>query len=337
MKKTLTLMIICCLLAVATVFCFAGCNTEQDTIRLIEVTHSVFYAPLYVAIDGGYFEEEGIKVELSNGGGADKCMTAVLSGQADIGFHGPEAVIYVAEEKDKDYPIMFGQLTEKDGSFLMAREPMPDFKWSDMAGKEVIGGRRGGVPAMALEHAMLLNGLTDGVNVTINYDVQYDLIGAAFISGTGDFCTMFEPAASEMQAQGTGYIVASVGEAAGDMPFTAFSAKQSYIDENPDKIQAFCNAIARAIEYVYNTDSEEIARLISPSFAGSDIATLANAIQAYKDIGAYSPTLVPDAEDFDRLQDVIIEAGVIDSKIDFDKIVDLSFAEKATEYARSLA
>ena len=166
MKKTITLLLICCMLAIATVFCFAGCNTEQGTIRLIEVTHSVFYAPLYVAIDGGFFEEEGVTIELSNGGGADKCMTAVLSGQADIGFHGPEAVIYVAEEKDTDFPIMFGQLTEKDGSFLMAREPMPDFEWSDMAGKEVIGGRRGGVPAMALEHAMLLNGLTDGVNVT---------------------------------------------------------------------------------------------------------------------------------------------------------------------------
>ena len=264
-------------------------------------------------------------------------MTAVLSGQADIGFHGPEAVIYVAEEKDSDFPIMFGQLTEKDGSFLMARQPMPDFEWSDLEGKEVIGGRRGGVPAMALEHAMLLNGLTDGVNVTINYDVQYDLIGAAFTSGTGDFCTMFEPAASAMEAQGTGYIVASVGEAAGNMPFTAFSAKQSYIEKNPDKIQAFCNALARAIEYVYNTDSEEIAKLIAPSFTGTDTATLANAIQAYKDIGAYSPTLVPDREDFDRLQDVIIEAGVLTSKTDFDKIVNLTFAEKATEYAKSLA
>lgn len=329
MKKLFTILLVCCLVAIACVFCFAGCNAEQGTIRLIEVTHSVFYAPLYVAIDGGYFEEEGITIELSNGGGADKCMTAVLAGQADIGFHGPEAVIYVAKEKSEDFPIIFGQLTEKDGSFLMSRDPIDDFDWSMLAGKEVIGGRRGGVPAMALEHAMELNGLTDGVNVTINYDVQYDLIGAAFEGGTGDFCTMFEPAASAMQAQGIGYIVASVGEAAGDMPFTAFSAKQSWLEENRDTALAFCRALTKAIDFVQTHSAEEIAEIVLPSFTGTDVATLANAIDAYKSIGAYSSSLVMDETDLDRLQDIIIEAGVMDSKVDFDLIVDNSFAEEA--------
>ncbi len=331
MKKLFTLLLVLCIAAIACAFGFAGCTAEQGTIRLIEVTHSVFYAPLYAAIDGGFFEDEGIKIELTNGGGADKCMTAVLASQADIGFHGPEAVIYVAAEKSDDFPVIFGQLTEKDGSFLMSREPVETFEWSMLEGKEVIGGRRGGVPAMALEHAMLKNGLVDGVNVTINYDVQYDLIGAAFEGGTGDFCTMFEPAASAMQERGVGYKVASVGEAAGDMPFTAFSAKQSWLKENRETALAFCRAMTRAIEFVQTTPAAEIAEVILPSFPGTDVATLANAIDAYKSIGAYSTSLVMDKTDLDALQDVIIEAGVIDEKISFEKIVDNSFAKAAED------
>ena len=329
MKKLFTLLLVLCVAAIACAFCFPGCTAEQGTIRLIEVTHSVFYAPLYAAIDGGFFEDEGITIELTNGGGADKCMTAVLANQADIGFHGPEAVIYVAAEKSDDFPVIFGQLTEKDGSFLMAREPIDDFEWSDLKGKEVIGGRRGGVPAMALEHAMLVNGLVDGVNVTINYDVQYDLIGAAFEGGTGDFCTMFEPAASAMEDRGVGYKVASVGEAAGDMPFTAFSAKQSWLEENAETAAAFCRAMTRAIDFVQTSSAEKIAEVVLPSFPGTDVATLANAIQAYKDIGAYSSSLVMDKSDLDALQAIIIEAGVIDEKVDFEKIVDNSFAKAA--------
>ena len=300
MKKLFTLLLVLCVAAIACAFCFPGCTAEQGTIRLIEVTHSVFYAPLYAAIDGGFFENEGITIELTNGGGADKCMTAVLANQADIGFHGPEAVIYI-----------------------------DDFEWSDLEGKEVIGGRRGGVPAMALEHAMLVNGLVDGVNVTINYDVQYDLIGAAFEGGTGDFCTMFEPAASAMEDRGVGYKVASVGEAAGDMPFTAFSAKQSWLEENAETAAAFCRAMTRAIDFVQTSSAEKIAEVVLPSFPGTDVATLANAIQAYKDIGAYSSSLVMDKSDLDALQAIIIEAGVIDEKVDFEKIVDNSFAEAA--------
>lgn len=331
MKKIITLMLICCVLAISLVFGFAGCNSEQNSIRLIEVTHSVFYAPLYVAIEGGYFKDEGIEIELTNGGGADKCMTAVLAGQADIGFHGPEAVIYVAGEKDSDIPVLFGQLTEKDGSFLMSRTPIENFEWKDLEGAEIIGGRRGGVPAMALEYALKQNNLINGQNVTINYDIQFDLIGPAFQSGTGDFCTMFEPAASTMQAQGIGYIVASVGEEAGDMPFTAFSASQSYINENPDKIQAFCNAMAKAIDFVNTHSATEIAEIIAPSFEGSDLQSLANSVQAYKDIGAYSTSLVMDEDDLDRLQNIIIDSGVIDAKVAFDKIVDNSFAQNAMQ------
>ncbi len=329
MKKS-----ICIILALVLVFatclgCMAGC-TEKDgnTVKLIEVTHSVFYAPLYVAIDGGYFEEEGIKIQLSNGGGADKCMTSVIAGQSDIGLMGPEAAIYIANEGRDDHPVIFAQLTKKDGSFLMARKPNDNFSWSELAGKNVIGGRKGGVPAMALEYAIKKAGLVDGKDYTLNFDVQFDLIGPAFEGGTGDYCTMFEPAASAMQSQGKGYIVASVGEQAGDMPFTAFMATKSYMTKNADKVEKFTRAIVKAMDYVNTHTAQEIAKILAPSFAGTSEEALATAIQAYKDIDAYSTTPIMKAEDFDLLQDVIIDAGVMTKKADFAKLFDPSIAQK---------
>lgn len=332
MKKTICIIMVLSLLTIACFGVLSGCEKDNpNEIKLIEVTHSVFYAPLYIAIDGGYFEKQGLSIQLTNGGGADKCMTSVISGQSDIGLMGPEAAIYIYNEGREDYPIMFAQLTKKDGSFLMAREPMEDFDWSDISGKEVIGGRRGGVPAMALEYAIKKAGLIDGENYTMNYDVQYDLIGAAFEGGTGDFCTMFEPAASNMQKAGMGYIVASVGEQAGDMPFTAFMATKSYIQENSEQIQKFTKAIIEAMEFVNTHTAEEIATILAPSFTGTDISTLATAIQAYKDIGAYSTTPIMQKADFELLQDVIIDAGVMTKRADFDKIVDNSIAENLIE------
>ena len=328
MKKTICITLMLALLVVSCVGVFGGCqNGDPDHIKLIEVTHSVFYAPLYVALDGGYFEEEGLTIELTNGGGADKCMTSVIAGQSDIGLMGPEAAIYIYNEGRSDYPVIFGQLTQKDGSFLMARTDMPDFQWTDIAGKEVIGGRKGGVPAMALEYAIKKAGLIDGRDYTMNYDVQYDLIGPAFEGGTGDFCTMFEPAASNMQKAGSGYIVASVGQQAGDMPFTAFMATQSYIAEHREQVDKFVRAIIKAMDFVNTSSAEDIAKVLAPSFDGTDLATLANSIQAYKDIGAYSTTPVMAKEDFELLQDVIIDAGVMTKRADFDKLVNNSIAE----------
>ena len=327
MKKLVCLVIIACLLAVCACFAFGACSEREGVIRLTEVTHSVFYAPLYVALEQGYFEAEGLQIELSNGGGADNCMTALISGQADIGLMGPEAAIYVANQGRSDYPIIFTQLTKKDGSFLMSRNAEPDFQWSDLVGKEIIGGRRGGVPAMTLEYALRINNLIDGENFTLNYDVKYDLIGAAFEGGTGDYCTMFEPAASNMEKAGKGYIVASVGEAAGDMPFTAFMATKSYMTEKQDTVVAFTRAIVKAMEYVNTHTAAEIAAALQASFDGTDLATLTSAIQSYMDIGAYSTSPVMLRKDFDHLQDVIIEAGVMDRRADFDALVDNSIAQ----------
>ena len=327
MKKIIPIVLVVAILTVACAGIMCGCQPkDENTVKLIEVTHSVFYAPLYVAIDGGYFEEEGIKIELSNGGGADKCMTSIISGQSDIGLMGPEAAIYIYNEGRNDFPLIFAQLTKKDGSFLMARNPDDNFSWSSIEGKEVIGGRKGGVPAMALEYGIKKAGLQDGVNYTLNYDVQYDLIGAAFKSGTGDFCTMFEPAASNMQKAGIGYIVASVGEQSGNMPFTAFMATQSYINKNPEKMEKFTRAIIKAMEFVNTRSAEEIAKVLAPSFVDTDLETLTRSIQAYKDIDAYCSTPIMDKADFELLQDVIVDAGVMTKRADFAKLFDPSIA-----------
>ena len=296
---------------------------KQDVIRLNEVTHSVFYAPMYVAINEGYFEEQGLSIELTNGGGADKTMTAVLSGQADIGFCGPEASIYVYNEVKKNYPIVIGQLTKRDGSFVIGRQRADNFDWSTaFLGKEIIGGRKGGVPAMALEYALKKNGYENGVNMTINYDVQYDLISAAFDGGTGDFCTMFEPAATNFELAGKGYLVASVGEEAGDIPYTCFCAEKSYLEKNADKVKRFLAAIQKGVEFVKNESAENIAKAVAPSFADTSLDVLTSAIANYKRIGAYVDDMKLKKDDFEHLQDIIIAAGVMTKRADYDNLVN---------------
>ncbi len=228
MKKFLAIL----LCAVLMICPFAGCSEDDQlkTIELNEVTHSVFYAPLYLAIENGYFEQEGLKVNLTNGGGADKSMTAILSGEAQIGLMGPETVIYVQNQDKTDKPKVFGQLTQKDGAFLVSRKAEPDFKWTDLKGKEILAGRKGGVPAMTFEYIINKLDMKDGVDLTLNYDVQFNLMTSAFLSGTADYCTVFEPTASEYQASGQWHIVASVGAQGGEIPYTSFIALESYIN-----------------------------------------------------------------------------------------------------------
>ena len=238
MKKLLSFIFAFLLLTTSSVY-FVGCKSEskKGKIRLNEVTHSVFYAPLYIAINKGYMEEEGIEIELTTGNGADKCMTALVSGSADIALMGPEATIYVVEQGKKDAPKVFGQLTKRDGSFIVSRTNQQNFTWQELANSEILGGRRGGVPAMTLEYALKQNGLIDGQNVTINYDVEFANMSGAFVGGTGDYVTLFEPNASELVKNGKGHIVASVGSMAGEVPFTAFTANESYISQNKDKLK----------------------------------------------------------------------------------------------------
>lgn len=328
MKKCLALAAALCLVLAALAGC-GGTARELEKVTLCEVTHSIFYAPQYVALAKGFFAEEGLEVELSNGGGADKVMSAVLSGSVDIGFAGPEASIYVYNEGKEDYTEVFAQMTKCDGSFLVGREKADGFTWASLAGSHILPGRKGGVPYMAFEYALRKNGLDPAADVLLDNSVQFDNMTGAFLGGTGDYVTMFEPTASSVEAEGKGYIIASVGEEAGEMPYTAYFAKKSFIAENADLIQRFTNAIYKGQQWVAQHSAEEIAETVKDSFPDTDPALLASAIQRYKDIGAYSIDPVLTKESFDLLQTVMTEAGELTQTAPHDKIVNNTFAEKA--------
>jgi len=308
----------------------AGCanQTDGDVITLCEVTHSVFYAPQYVAMELGFFEEEGITVELSTGEGADKVMAAVLSGGIDIGFAGPEAAVYVYNEGRDNYAQVFAQITQRDGSFLVARKPDPDFTWDALKGAHVLPGRVGGVPYMALCHVLRKNGLDLQKDLTLDSSIQYALMTSAFTSGTGDYVTVFEPTASTLEQNGQGYIVASVGEAAGDVPYTAYFASREYLNKNTELVERFTRAIYKGQQWVASHSAAEIAEAVQPAFPDTDLATLTSAVQSYKDIDAWctDPLLRP--ESFDRLQEIIKEAGELSEKAPYDPVVNTVFANK---------
>ena len=310
----------------------AGCGTKapknDGKIKLCEVTHSVFYAPLYATIELGYFNDEGLDVELINGGGADKVMIAVITGEADIGFAGPEACIYTYLEGQKDYPKVFGQLTKRDGSFLIGRTD-EEFRWENLAGKTILGGRKGGVPEMTLEYVLKQKGLQPGVDVTVDTSVQFDMMAGAFVGGTGDYVTMFEPTATETEAAHSGYVLASIGEESGEIPYTAFFARQSYLQDQESKVSRFTAALTKGMEWVSAHDAQEVAQIIRPQFPGTSVEVLANVVQRYKDIDAWNSDLCMQPESLDRLQAVIQEAGELKERVDFQKIVDNTWAEKA--------
>ena len=322
------------LVLVALVFGFTffltGCGKKNENlIRVNEVTHSVFYAPLYIAINKGYFEEEGLEIELTNGGGADKSMTALTSGSADIGLMGPEAAIYVVQQGKKDAPVVFGQLTKRDGSFIIGRENIENFTLADMAGKEILGGRKGGVPAMTLEYALKKVGLIDGENITINYDVAFNNMTAAFIGGTADFTTAFEPSASDIESAGKGYILGSVGEFAGEVPYTAFMANESYLEKNPDKINKFLRAIIKGYNYLITADIDDVVEAIAPSFLGTTNESLKKALLAYIEIDAWVDSPMMKSTAYNNLITIMMDAGELDKAVEFDSVVDNSYAEKA--------
>ncbi len=297
-------------------------------IKVNEVTRSVFYAPQYVAINNGYFEEDGLEIELSTGQGADAVMTAVLSNQCDIGFAGPEASIYVYNEGKEDYCQVFAQMTKRDGSFLVSKEPTDNFSWEDLKGKTVIPGRKGGVPYMTLEYVLKKNGINPKTDLTLDDSIKFDLMASAFTSGEAEYVTLFEPTASLIEKEGKGYIVASVGETAGEIPYTAYFAKKSYIENNEDTIQGFTNAIYKGQKWVKEHTSKEIAEVIASFFPDTDIETLSNAIQSYKEIDAWNDTPVLKEEAFERLQEVMTSAGELEQKAPYDKIVNNKYAEK---------
>ena len=329
MKRMATIFLAVLVAAAALAGCAGAGPKPLEKVRVCEVTHSVFYAPQYAAIQLGFFQEEGIEIELSNGQGADKVMAAVLSDSMDIGFAGPEAAIYVYNEGKEDYPKVFAQLTQRDGSFLVARQPDPDFSWQKLAGKHVLPGRKGGVPYMALEYVIRQNGLDPAKDLLMDNSIQFALMTGAFTGGTGDYVTIFEPTASMLEAEGKGYIVASVGEAAGEIPYTAYFAKKSYLQKNSDLIQRFTRAIYKGEQWVAEHSAAEVAQAIAPAFPDTGEELLAVVVQRYKDIDAWCTTPAMSEESFNLLQEVMTQAGELAQQAPHSEVVNNTFAEAA--------
>lgn len=304
-----------------------GESDGLKTLKINEVTHSVFYAPMYLADSLGYFEEEGIKIELTNGGGADAVMAALLSGDADIGFCGPEAAIYVALGGTQDQPTVFGQLTKRDGSFLVSRNEEPDFKWSDLKGKEILAGRKGGVPAMTFEYVLRENDFTDA-DINLNFDVQFNMMTSAFVSGTADYCTVFEPTASEYQAEGKWHIVASVGEAGGVVPYTGYIAKSSWLKKNEDTAKGFLRAMLKAVKYAQTEDAETIATQLYQQFPSTSFNSISTSIRNYQKIDSWFTDMAMPEDGFNRLQDIIESAGELSSRVPLSSVVDNSYVKE---------
>ncbi len=323
MKKIITFILaaVCSVMLSGTI---AGCGGNDKVIRINEVTHSVFYAPLYLADSLGYFKEEGYEIELTNGGGADKTMAAVLAGEADIGFCGPEAVVYTQIGGTSDAPMVFGQMTKRDGSFLVGRNPEPDFDWKNLEGKTIIAGRPGGVPYMTFEYVLK----NAGVNANLVKNIDFNMTTAAFEGGTGDYCTMFEPTASSYVAEGNGYIVASVGQESGEIPYTCFMAKQSYIDKNGDKIRGLLRAITKATKYINEHSSADVAKQITKYFDATSEDSIKTSVESYKNIDAWVTNMAMEETSFTRLLDVIELAGELERRLDFHKVVLTEAAER---------
>lgn len=319
-KKILSFFTIALLITVL----FAGCHQNDSGLKKVtlnEVAHSIFYAPQYVAIELGYFEEEGIDLELVTGFGADKTMTAVLSGDADIGFMGSESTIYTYAEGANDYPVNFAQLTQRAGNFLVAREEISDFKWEDLKGKIVLGGRAGGMPQMIFEYILKKKGIDPKNDLTIVQNIDFGLTAGAFSSGQGDYTVEFEPGATSLELEKEGYVVASLGIESGYVPYTAYSAKKSYINDNPEIIAGFIRATEKGMDYVNTHTSKEIAEIIAPQFKDTDVKTIEIIVERYKEQDSWKTDSTFEKEAFDLLVDILKEAGELDKDVPYEDLV----------------
>ena len=338
MKKKLPAMLAAAALALITIGAAAcsgkdtpAASGDLTKVTLNEVAHSIFYAPQYVAIEEGYFAEEGIDLELVTGFGADKTMTAVLSGEADIGFMGSEASIYVYSQNPDDYIVNFAQLTQRAGNFLVAREPMENFQWSDLKGKEILGGRKGGMPQMVFEYILKKNNLDPTADMNIDQSIDFGATAAAFSGGSGDFTVEFEPGATTLETEGAGYVVASLGVDSGYVPYTAYSAKQSFMKEHPELVQGFTNALQKGMDYVQNHTPEEIAKVTPPQFKETDLEVITTIVTRYYEQDTWKKDLVFEESSFTLLQDILEEAGELQERVPYADLVTTEFAKKATE------
>lgn len=333
MKKLITcLAIILIVIAIVLGISYIKNQNSNDTgaqkIALSEVTRSIFYAPQYVALSQGFFEEEGLEIELTTAQGADAVMTSVLAGQSDIGFAGPEASIYVYNEGKEDYTEVFAQLTKRDGSFLVSRNSNPNFKWTDVKGSTIIPGRKGGVPYMTLLYVLNKYGIDPSKDVVLDDSISFDLMAGAFSSGNADYVSLFEPTASSTEIAGKGYVVTSIGKETDELPYTAYFAKKSYIEENPEIIQKFTNAIYKGQKWVEEHSMEEVADAIASYFPNTDRELLITVLNRYKEIDVWNKTPYLSEEGFELLQTIIQDAGELKQKAPYNKVVNNDFANK---------
>lgn len=334
MKKKFIAAALAAVLAVSALPAAVSAEEKEELteVTLNEVAHSIFYAPQYVAIEEGYFEEEGLKIDLVNGFGADKVMTAVISGEADIGFMGAEASVYAYQEGATDPVVNFAQLTQRAGNFLVAREEMPDFQWSDLKGKKVLGGRKGGMPEMVFEYILRKNGIDPQKDLTIDQSIDFGSTAAAFTGDdSAEFTVEFEPSATALEQEGAGYVVASLGVDSGYVPYTSYSAKTSYMEEHPEVIQKFTNGLQKGMEYVQTHTPAEIAAVIAPQFPETDLETITTIVTRYYEQDTWKENLVFEKESFELLQDILEESGELKERVDYDKLVTTVYAQKAAE------
>lgn len=306
-------------------------SDELTKVTLNEVAHSIFYAPQYVAIENGYFEEEGIDLNLVTGFGADKVMTSLVADEAQIGFMGSESSVYVYLEGSKDYAVNFAQLTQRAGNFVVSREPMDDFKWEDIKGKTVLAGREGGMPQMVFEYVLKQNNIDPKKDLNMVQNIDFGLTAGAFTGGQGELTIEFEPHATALELQGEGHVVASLGVDSGYVPYTAYCAKQSYVNANPEVIQGFTNAIQKGLEYVNSHSSDEIAAIIAPQFPETDVKTIAIIVERYKSQDTWKNDTIFTEESYDLLCDILQSAGQLEGNVPYEDIVTTEFSKKATQ------
>lgn len=333
-KKILKSILALMLVAVMVIPICAGCQKKDNgltKVTLTEVAHSIFYAPQYVAIEQGYFADEGIDLELVNGFGADKVMSAMVAGETDIGFCGGEASIYLYAEGASNYVVNFAQLTQRAGNFLVARNEIKDFTWDMLKGKEVLGGRKGGMPEMVFEYILNKNGIIPQTDVSIDQSIDFGSTAAAFSSGQGDFTVEFEPSATALEQAGEGYVVASLGVDSGYVPYTSYSVTKEYLSEHPDIVEGFTRALQRGMEYVNTHTPAEIAQIIAPQFEDFDIATIETIVTRYYEQDTWKDNLIFEESSFDLLQNILTKSGELASPVPYENLVDNTYAKKAIE------
>jgi NitT/TauT family transport system substrate-binding protein len=308
----------------------SGCSDDSnEVIRIGEVTRSLFYAPQYVAIEKGFFEEEGINVELTTTWGGDKTMTALLSDGIDIALVGSETSIYVYQQGTKDPVINFAQLTQTDGTFLVSRHKVDAFSWDQLKGSVFLGQRKGGMPQMVGEFVLKKHGIDPHSDLELIQNVEFQNIPTAFSSGTGEYVQLFEPTASQFEKEGIGYVVASFGTESGKVPYTVFMAKQSWINEHEESVQKFTNALYKAQQWVATHSPKEIAQVIQPYFKDIPTDILESSIKRYQEQGSYATDPILDEAEWNNLQDIMTEAGELKQPADYKTLVNTSFAQQA--------